>query len=284
MNISDPDATVDELRAKLAIEPDTMPAPPGIAFRWETVGGVRALVALPDDGATDAALLYLHGGGYAIGSPDSHRGLTARLATLIGCPVVSVDYRLAPEHPHPAAIDDTIAAYQGLIDSGLDASRLAIAGDSAGGGLTLATLVKLRDDGIALPACAVGISPWTDLSLSGESMTRLADVDPMCQPAGLARMAAWFLGDTGDPNDPYASPLFADLHGLPPLLVHVGEVETLLDDSRRFAERAGAAGVDCSLEVFPEMVHVFHVFCGVVPEADAACETVAGFVRKHIGL
>jgi acetyl esterase/lipase len=277
-------ATAQERRAQMDATAGALPWPAGVTPERSVVGGIAAVWVRPDSGAvTDAALLYLHGGAYALGSPDTHRGITGRLATLLGCPVLSLDYRLAPEHPHPAAVEDSTAAYRSLVDEGFAPSRLAICGDSAGGGLTIATLLKLRDDGVPLPSCAAPISPWVDMTMSGESMTRLADADPMVKPDELRPAAEWFVGD-GDPRDPYASPLFADLSGLPPLLVHVGEVETLLDDSLRLAERARQAGVDVTLEVFPEMIHVFHAFCGMVPEADAACETVAAFLRKHMGL
>jgi monoterpene epsilon-lactone hydrolase len=281
--LADPNLSAEDLRASMAAGTGAMPAPDGIAFEPTTAAGVPALWVRPDGARDDAAVLYLHGGGYVIGSPETHRGITGRLAALTGCPVLSLDYRLAPEHPHPAAVTDSVAAYRWLLDRGLAPEQVAIAGDSAGGGLTFASLLKLRDDGVPLPACGVGISPWTDLQCSSASMQRLADVDPMCKPAGLMRMAQWFVGD-GDVRDPYVSPLFGDLHDLPPLLVHVGEVETLLDDAVHFAERAQAAGVDVTLEVFPEMVHVFHAFVGLVPESDAACETVAAFLRKHMSI
>ncbi len=283
LSLSDPSATPEALREGMLGGTDMMPLPEGIEFEPTSAAGVPALWVRPTDGRDDAALLYLHGGGYVIGSPATHRGITSRLALLLDCPVLSLDYRLAPEHPHPAAVEDSVAAYEWLLDRGIAPDRLAVAGDSAGGGLTFATLLKLRDGGTALPACAVGISPWTDMQGTGESMQRLADVDPMVTPVGLSRMAAWFIGE-GDPRDPYASPLYGDLQDLPPLLVHVGEVETLLDDSVRFADRARAAGVDVTLEVFPEMIHVFHAFCGLVPESDAACDAVAAFMRKHMGL
>ncbi len=283
LDLSAPGRTPQELRDAMSGGNALLSPPVGVAFETATVGGVPGLWNHPDGGATDAALLYLHGGGYVIGSPDTHRNLTARLALALGCSVFSADYRLGPEHPHPAAVHDSVAAYRALLDAGFAPQRLAIAGDSAGGGLTLATLVALRDGGVALPAAAVAISPWTDLTLSGESMQTMAAADPMVTEPGLQRMAEWFL-DGGDPRDPLASPLFAELEGLPPLFVLVGEVETLLDDARRFDERASAAGVDCTLEVYPEMVHVFPAFAGLFPEADAAIDDIAAFLRKQLAL
>jgi acetyl esterase/lipase len=283
VDLDEADRTPDELRASMSGESSLLAPPAGVTIEAGTVNGVGGLWNRPDSGADDAAVLYLHGGGYVIGSPDTHRNLTARLALALGCPVFSADYRLAPEHPHPAASDDAVAAYRGLLDAGFAPQRLAIAGDSAGGGLTIATLVLLRDAGVPLPAAAVPISPWTDLSLSGETMRTLADADPMCTEPGLRRMAGWFLAGA-DERDPIASPLFAELSGLPPMFVLVGEIETLLDDARRFAERALAAGVDCNLEVYPEMVHVFPAFAGIVPEADAAVDDIASFLRKQLSL
>jgi acetyl esterase/lipase len=231
----------------------------------------------------DAAMLYLHGGGYVIGAPSTHRNLCSALARSTGVSVLSLDYRLAPEHPHPAAVDDATRAYRWLLDRGIDASRVAIAGDSAGGGLTVATLVKLRDDGVAQPGAAVAISPWVDIAMTGDSMQRLAGADPMIEPWALRQMAEWFIRD-GDPLDPYASPLYADLSNLAPMLIHVGEVEVLLDDSRRLHASMIAADGDSTLVEFSEMVHVFHAFCGLVPEADAAVAQVAEFVRKRLAL
>ena len=245
----------------------------GVPGEWVRVAG----------GATDAALLYLHGGGYVIGSPSTHRNLCATLARLAGLDVLSLDYRLAPEHPHPAAVNDATAAFSWLIAQGFAPERLVIAGDSAGGGLTMASLVKLRDDGVAQPAAAVAISPWVDIAMSGETMRTLADADPMVKPEGLGLMADWFIGG-GDKRDPLASPLYADLSGLAPVLIHVGEIETLLDDARRLHAALGAAGGDSTLVEYPEMVHVFHAFCGLAPEADVAVGDVAEFVRKRLGL
>jgi acetyl esterase/lipase len=285
--LGDPDASPQDLRAAMAgaglipLADDVVVEPidaGGVPGEWTRVPGVR----------DDAALLYLHGGGYVIGSPDTHRRLCGALARATGAPVLSLDYRLAPEHPHPAAVNDSTTAYSFLLESGVSGvglapSRLAIAGDSAGGGLTVATLVKLRDDGVAQPGAAVAISPWVDMTMTGESMVTLADADPLVKPVGIAKMRDWFIGDT-DPTDPYASPLFADLSGLAPLLIHVGEIETLLDDSRRLHAAIVAAGGDSTIVEFPEMIHVFHAFAEIAPESDAAIGQAAEFVRKHLGL
>ncbi len=293
LDLDNPDASPEELRAGMSAGDAAFVPPPGVTFEPVTIASgsgssrstapVSALWVRPDGGDPTATLLYFHGGGYVIGSPDTHRNITGRLALALGCPVLSVDYRLAPEHPYPAAVDDAVGAYEFLLDRGVAPERIAVAGDSAGGGLTLALLLALRDAEIPLPAAGAPISPWTDLSLSGASMQTKAEVDPMVTEAGLRRMADWYLAGH-DPLDPLASPLFGDLAGLPPLLVHVGDSETLLDDSVRLHERAQAAGVDCTLEVFPEMIHVFHAFVGLFPEADAAVAELAAFVRGHLAL
>ncbi|HEY1739780.1 MAG TPA: alpha/beta hydrolase [Acidimicrobiia bacterium] len=279
------DRSIEEMRASMEAATSVLAPPPGVTIEAGTVGGVAGMWHRPDRAARadDTVVLYLHGGGYVTGSPATHRNLTARLALAVGASVFSADYRLGPEHPHPAASDDAVAAYKGLLDAGFAPDRIAIAGDSAGGGLTIATLVLLRDRGVPLPVAAVPISPWTDLSLSGDTMRTLADADPMVSEAGLRRMADWFLAGA-DARDPIASPLFADPQGLPPLFVMVGEVETLLDDSRRFAARAQDAGVDCRLDVYPEMIHVFPAFAGVTPEGDVGVDDMAEFLRKHLAL
>jgi len=255
--------------------------PEGVTVEVIDAGGVPAEWVRALDARDDAALLYLHGGGYCIGSPNTHRGLAAALARTTRLPVLLIDYRLAPEHPHPAAVEDATRAYEFLLGAGIPPDRIGFAGDSAGGGLTFATLCSVRDRGLPRPAAAVAISPWTDLECNSETVASRADVDPMCTEVGLKRMADWFLAGQ-DARDPLASPLHADLAGLPPILVHVGDHEVLLDDSRRIAARAAEAGVDVTLEVWPEMVHVWHVFVGLVPESDAAVSRVGEFLDRHV--
>jgi acetyl esterase/lipase len=226
-------------------------------------------------------VLYLHGGAYVIGGVHTHRGLTGGVSRSSGARVLSVDYRLAPEHPYPAAVEDAVAAYGFLLEQGIRPEAIAIAGDSAGGGLTVATLLALREAGEPLPAAGVLISPWLDLSLSGETLKTKAAEDPLVTQDLLARTAEAYLAGA-DPTTPTASPLFADLAGLPPLLVQVGSAETLLDDSRRFAERAVAAGVDVTLEVWDEMIHVWHAFAGLLPEADQAVGGIGEYLRERL--
>jgi epsilon-lactone hydrolase len=233
-------------------------------------------------GATDAAtLFYLHGGGYSIGSINSHRGLISRLSKASGGRAFAIDYRLAPENPYPAGLEDALTAYRWLLGQGVDPNALVIGGDSAGGGLVLKALIALRDSGDPLPAAAVLLSPWTDMDASGDSMKTRAAVDPMITPDPVKRMARLYAGDIAL-NDPRVSPLNADLTGLPPMLVHVGDHEVLLDDSTRLAERAEAAGVDVTLEVWPEMIHVWQFFAPLLPEATQAIERIGEFIRSRV--
>jgi monoterpene epsilon-lactone hydrolase len=207
--------------------------------------------------------------------------LAATRSEVRGTAALNVDYRLAPEHPHPAAVNDSVAAYQWLLDQGYAPHNIAIAGDSAGGGLTLATLLALRDRGLPLPAAAVPLSPWVDLEGTGDTMKTHADRDLLVNEVGLKAMADLFLSG-GDAHDPLAAPLHGDLRGLPPLYIQVGDDETLLDDSRRFAAKAKAAGVDVRLDVFPEMQHVFQMGAGNVPEADDAVSRIGAYLRGRL--
>lgn len=257
--------------------------PDGVTSEVVSAGGVPAEMIENEGAATDRVVLYLHGGGYVAGSIDSHRNLTGHLAKAAGIRVLALHYRLAPENPHPAPVEDAVAAYRWLLDEGYAPDHIVISGDSAGGGLALATLIALRDQQVALPAAAVPMSPWVDMEGEGESMVTRADADPMVDRNMLLQMTDLFLGD-GDPKDPLAAPLHADLSGLPPLLIQVGDAEVLLDDSTRFAAKAKAAGVDVSLEVWPEMVHVFQASAGFVPEANEAIARIAEFSREKVGL
>lgn len=245
-----------------------------------SAAGVDAEWVTPRSGGGGRCVLYLHGGGYTIGSIRTHRHLAAAVALEAHARVLLVDYRLAPEHPFPAAVDDALAAWQWLVAHAGGSGRCAIVGDSAGGGLTVATLVRARNEGLVLPACAVTMSGWFDLALRGGTMDTRASVDVMCQQAGLARMAAAYLGD-GDRRHPCASPLYADLAGLPPMLVQVGDAEVLLDDSRSLVAAARTAGVEVSLEVWDEMIHVFQGFASVFPEGREAVRRVGAFIREH---
>jgi acetyl esterase/lipase len=267
---------------RAALENLTRMAPPvaDVACTPVDADGVPAEWVAASAARADHAVLYLHGGGYCVGSINTHRQLAGDLSRAAGARVLLIDYRLGPEHAFPAAVDDATRAYRFLLGAGVRPRQSAIAGDSAGGGLTVAALLALRDADAPLPAAGVCLSPWLDLTQSGASMHGKAAVDPMVQRDRLQRMADAYLAGA-DPRTPLASPLFADLTGLPPLLIHVGTAETLLDDSTRFAERAGAAGVTVTLDVWDDMIHVWHAFASVLPEGREAIEHVGAFLRQR---
>ena len=275
--------TLEEQRASTALFAEFTGVPEGVTYEDVDAGGVPAQWTIPEAGADDRVILYVHGGGYVVCSVASHSRLVGHIATAVGCRALSVEYRLAPEHPHPAAVTDSTAAYRWLLDQGVAPERIAIAGDSAGGGLTVATLLKIRADGLPQPAAAVPISPWVDLEGTGETMDTHADLDLMCSRDGLKIMADHFLGGR-DARDPLAAPLHADLTGLAPLYIQVGGHETLLSDATRLAAKAAAAGVDVRLDVFPEMQHVFQLMAGRAPEADEAVARIGGWLRPRLGL
>jgi acetyl esterase/lipase len=244
-------------------------------------GRVPAEWIAPPGVETDAVLLYLHGGGYAAGSFVTHRVVAEKVAQLARVRALLPAYRLAPEHRFPAAVEDAMAVYRWLIQEyGADPARVVVAGDSAGGGLTIVLAVSARDAGLPLPAALACVSPWTDLAGTGESMRTKAGKDPCFTPEGLHLQAREYLGDA-DPMHPLASPLYADLRGLPPVMVQVGEDELLLDDARRLVERARAAGVDATLEVWPGLWHIFATQ-GTFPESREAMQRLGRFLRRHV--
>jgi monoterpene epsilon-lactone hydrolase len=275
-----PDASVQELRAGFEAIASMFPVDADIKREAVDAGGVKAEWVSAPDAEVGRAVLYLHGGGYVIGSINTHRSLAANLSRASKARVLVIDYRLAPEHPHPAAVDDSVAAYRWMLGQGLKPAGIAVAGDSAGGGLTVATLVAIRDAKLPLPAAGVCLSPWVDLEGIGGSMTTKADVDPVVQKAGIEQMAAAYLGGK-DPRTPLAAPLYADLTGLPPLLIQVGTAETLLDDASRLAERARTAGVAVNYEPSEDMIHVWHLFASMLDEGRQAIDRIGEFVRKH---
>jgi len=246
------------------------------------VGGVPAEWIAAPGASEDRVLFYLHGGGYVIGSMRTHREMLSRMSRVSGARVLGLEYRMAPENPFPIAVEDSVAGYRWLLSKGTDPKKIVIGGDSAGGGLTVAALVALRYLGEPMPAAGVCLSPWVDLEGTGESMTTKAEVDPIVQRDLLQFMTNMYMGNR-DPRTPLASPLYADLHGLPPLLIQVGTSETLLDDSTRLAERAKAAGVDVTLEVWDDMIHVWQLFAPVLPEGQQAIERIGEFIREHTG-
>jgi acetyl esterase/lipase len=278
---SEGEIDIESLRAGLEAMSAGAELPDGTRCEPVDRVGVPAEWIEGPEAQRERVLLYLHGGGYTIGSIATHRGLASRIALAAGIRALIIDYRLAPEHPFPAAVDDATAAYRFLLDQGIAPEQIAIGGDSAGGGLTFATLVALRDAGTPLPAAAIALSPWVDLEGSGESMTTKADVDPMVAPEGLRQMAELYLNGA-DPKTPTAAPLHADLSELPPIYVQVGTAETLLDDAIRIVERARQAGVAIELEPFEDLIHVFQAFAPFVPEALDAIEKLGAFVKRNL--
>jgi monoterpene epsilon-lactone hydrolase len=270
-----PNASIEKRRAGMERISEHVAA--DVTCEPVNAGGVAAEWITAPDAESDRVILYLHGGGYVIGSINTHRAMIARIARASKARALAIDYRLAPEHPFPAAVDDATAAYRWLLAQGYKPAKIVIAGDSAGGGLTLATLLALRDAGQPLPAGAVPISPWTDLEGTGESVRTRAAKDPMVTQDNLAGSAKQYYG-AHDPKNPLVSPLHADYRGLPPMLIHVGDAEILLDDSTRVAERAKASGVQVELEVWDDMIHVWHVFAKILPEGQQAIDKIGNFV------
>ncbi|WP_431278662.1 alpha/beta hydrolase [Leifsonia poae] len=276
-----PPSTLEEDRAGFAPAGPVHPVPDDVAVTEIGAGGVPGYWLSPPGSDASRVLLFLHGGGYEFGSVRSDGELAARIGREAGMRVLFLEYRLAPEHPFPAAVDDVLAAWRWLrVELGLGAGSLAVAGDSAGGGLSVALLVATRDAGDALPAAAVLMSPTVDLTSSGASMTERVDVDPISTPALLSGLASDYLAGA-DPKNPLASPLYASLSGLPPLLVQVGTSDLLLSDAERLAAAATDAGVDVTLEVGEGLPHVYQLLLGT-PEAAEATERIGSFLRARV--
>jgi epsilon-lactone hydrolase len=255
---------------------------PDVTVEPVTAKGVRAEWTSTPNDDRDAALMWLHGGGYVIGSLISHRHLVSEAGRAAKIWALALDYRLAPEHPFPAALEDAVSGYRYLLSRGIRPSRIAIAGDSAGGGLVVAAMLAIRDAGLEQPACGWCISPWVDMEAIGESMSSKAEADPMVQRAGLLEMAGYYLGGA-DPRSPLAAPIYADLTRLAPLLIQVGAAETLFDDAVRLAKAAGAADVRVDLQIWPEMVHVWHMFHPELKAGLRAIEAGGSYVRGMLG-
>lgn len=277
-----PDFSGDPLKARADFDSllATMPVSEDLTFSEIELAGVPTLHS-PTGPAGKGALLYFHGGAFAAGGASGYRGLAANLGRAAGVQTFSVDYRLAPENPFPAAVEDATAAYRALLDRGIDHRNIFFGGDSAGGGLAVSALISLRDKQVPLPAAAVLLSPWADLTCESATMVSKAQEDPSLTPAGLQAMARLYLAGA-HPTNPLASPVHADLGGLPPLLIQVGSAEILLGDAVRLAERAGAAGTSVRLEIWPEMIHVWQAFAFMLEEGRAAIEEAGRFLRQSI--
>lgn len=274
--------SVEELRAGFRAMMGKMLVPAGIRTRTSALGDRPAVLVEPAGTPKAGTILYFHGGSYVVGSPETAMSLTGNLVTKTGFRAFSLDYRLAPEYPFPAAIEDGLSAYHALLDSGEDPSAIAFAGDSAGGGLTVTTCLAARDAGLPMPAAILAFSPGLDMTRTGESMDTKAGIDPFFTREGMEHTGTMYLAGQ-DPHHPMLSPaVLADLTGFPPTLLQVGTNEMLLDDSTRMATRAREAGVDVILDVTADVPHVFQAFAGVLDEADEALERAALFLSQHI--
>ncbi len=259
-----------------------LPNAEGVTFEPIKIANIQAEWLIPSVIKNDAVILYLHGGGYCVGSISTHRSMVSFLAKAAKAKALMIDYRLAPESPFPASVEDAVEAYSWLLEQGISPQRLIIAGDSAGGGLTIATLVDLKTKGKPLPTAAICLSPWVDLEGIGDSMASKADIDPIIQREGLLEMAKAYLANA-DPKTPLASPMYADLKGLPPLFIQVGTAETLLDDATRLADRANQAGLKVTLNSWENMIHVWQLFVGIgIPESRDAIDEIAEFVQQYM--
>lgn len=272
------DLDIAKLRAR--IERTSGRPPKGVRISQARVGCLGEWVEVPGV-ATDApVMLYLHGGGYVVCSPRTHRPITAFFARA-GFRVFCPDYRMAPEHRFPAAVDDALSTYEGLLSRGIKPGQIVVAGDSAGGGLTMALLIALRDRKRPLPAAAALLSPWTDLALTGDTIRTNARRDAYINGPAAVKTAALYVG-SADPRNPLVSPLYADLHGMPPIIIHVGSREVLRDDSTRLAERIRAAGCEVVISVWPVLPHVWQIFNRILPEGRQSLAQMADFLHKRV--
>lgn len=271
---------LEERRLTMDRNSEVFPLPAGVVSKAADLDGLKAEWTSLGDHETGPVLLYFHGGGYVQGSSLSHRHVTGRLALETGARVLSVDYALAPEHVFPAAVHDGLKSYAWLLAQGVPAGDICLAGDSAGGGLAIATMLVARDKGLPLPAGAALLCPWTDLTCDTPSYNSRADVDPMTSEAGLKAYAAIYLADA-DPRDPLASPNFANLKGLPPLYIQVGNDEVLLDDSRHLAAQAKSQGVDVRLDIYEHMFHVWQAFYQMLPQGEEALIRIGAFLKDR---
>ena len=255
----------------------------GVSAESGQLAGIDVDWLRPKGARADKILLYLHGGAYILGSRRTHRQLVSHMAREAGITAVLPEYRLAPEYPFPAGIDDAVAVYRALLESGYSPQDIVISGDSAGGGLTMATLLSLRHAGDPLPAAAVLLSPFLDVTGSGESATTRADIDPWFNPEDLPVIARYYCPDEKEWRNPLVSPVFANVAGLPPMLIQVGDDEILLSDSTRLADSLRQEGVDVELEIWPNMWHVFQFFVGKMPESRQAIVKIGAYIKRRLG-
>lgn len=273
--------TWEERRAGYEGAGENMPMAEGVAVEDTELGGVKGLKLTPANAKEGRALLYFHGGGYCIGSPNTHKAMVSHICTAMQVTTYSMDYRMAPEAPYPAAVVDALACYKGLLEQGIEPSKIAISGDSAGGGLTVACALAAKEASLPQPACLLPISPWADLTNSGWSYATKAESDPMINEENINDFSATYLAGA-DATQPLASPCHADLSGLAPMLIQVGSEECLLSDAVLLAERAGAAGVPVQLEIWAEMIHVWHFFHAFLSDAREAMEGMASWAERRL--
>lgn len=282
---ANPGLGLDKVRNLFEHWGDITTEPGAVDYVEDDIAGIAGMWALPKHRADDRILLCFHGGGYVLGSMYSHRKLFGHFAKAVGCRALIVDYRRAPEHLHPGPVRDCVATYRALLeDRQADSAKIAFLGDSAGGTLAISALILARDEGLPLPAAALPIAPYIDLEATGSTYDSNAKVDVLGDRDATLQFGGVFLGPGGDRRDPLANPLYADLRGLPPMLVQTGSDDVLLEDSRRFVDRAKAAGVEIGLEIGPGMQHVYHFLAGIEPEADAAIGRAAAWLCPKLGL
>ncbi|MGQ4807968.1 Monoterpene epsilon-lactone hydrolase [Candidatus Entotheonellaceae bacterium PAL068K] len=280
--LANPRQTIDDDRLSYETMLSSMQLEADIRTERVGAGGVPAAWICAPRVQDDQVVLYFHGGGYVIGSMRTHQVMLSHISRASGCKVLGLDYRLAPENPFPAPVEDALRAYRWLLANGHDPKKIALGGDSAGGGLVVAALVAMRYLGEPLPAAGVCLSPWVDMEATGASFRTHATADPSVSQDRILSIAKLYLGGKS-PQAPLASPIHADLCGLPPLFVQVGAIETLLDDANALTERAKAAGVEVELEVWDDMPHVWQLFAPILPEGQQAIARIGDFLRKHVG-
>lgn len=276
---ANPNMTIPDLRALFDEWEKPTFEPEDVTYKSDIVGGVKGIWAYPIGCDKTKVMVYTHGGGFAVGSAASHRKLAGHVAKALGVSVLVLDYRLAPEHPFPAQIEDAVSVYKALLADGIAAKNIGTIGDSAGGNLAISSVLKFRDLGLELPGCVITFSPWLDMELTGGTLKSNEATDGLVSAAVLEGMRGMFLGENGSPTDPLANPLKSDLAGFPPLYVNAGSVETLLEDARRVTDQAKAAGVDVTLSIVEDMQHVFPFLAGRAPKADAEIAKVASWYK-----
>jgi monoterpene epsilon-lactone hydrolase len=272
---ANPNMTLDDMRDLFDEWEKCTKEPQGVTYKSDNVAGVNAIWALPLDADTKKVLIFTHGGGFVVGSSSSHRKLAGHVAKALKATCLVLDYRLAPESPYPAQLDDVTAVYQDLLGKGVLPENITMIGDSAGGNLAISSVLNFREKGLPLPGSVIAFSPWTDMAITGGTIESNEETDALVKRHVVEAMAGMFLGENGSPQDPLASPVYADYAGYPPLYINAGSVETLLDDSRRVKLKADEAGVDCTLSVVDGMQHVFPFLAGRETKADDEINKIA---------